>query len=291
VAAELVIRQRMNVLARALPAVKRGDAAAIHQARVATRRLREAMSLAGSGAGARKIGATLRRWTRALGPVRELDVTIDILTSLAESGELPNAAATFLAGVLRDERRRLHASVVRQLERCNIDKLQRKAIAACTSAAVTPQRRADPKRLAVARERAGRRAVALREAMDRAAAIYMPERLHEVRLAVKKLRYAMEIVRELSRSRAYARLRRLKAAQDLLGRMHDLEMIIARTRAIQGSPHAPDLRLSADLDRLVRRLETECRQLHGHYIASRGELLRICDDVVTSGRPRGRAAA
>src|SRR5207244_9316211 len=57
-------------------------------------------------------------------------------------------------------------------------------------------------------------------------------------------------------------IRTLKDAQDLLGRMHDLEVLIARTRGIQSSPGASTLKVSADLDRLVRRLETECRQLH-----------------------------
>ena len=87
----------------------------------------------------------------------------------------------------------------------------------------------------------------------------------------------MELARELSGSRALAPIRTLKEAQDLLGRMHDLEILIARTRAVQGSPVGTNLRLSGDLDRVVRRLETECRQLHGHYMASRNKLITICD--------------
>jgi len=67
--------------------------------------------------------------------------------------------------------------------------------------------------------------------------------------------------------------------QDLLGRMHDLEMLIARTRAIQSRAGAPNLNLSADLDQLVRRLENECRRLHARYMNERKALLRICDYV------------
>ena len=62
-------------------------------------------------------------------------------------------------------------------------------------------------------------------------------------------------------------------------------MLIARTRAIQGSPNAPTLRRSAEMDLLVRRLETECRQLHGRYIAMRGGLTAICD-YAADVRPR-----
>jgi CHAD domain-containing protein len=127
--------------------------------------------------------------------------------------------------------------------------------------------------------------------MENAAGMYLPDRLHQVRIAVKKLRYAMEVVRELSGSRAMARINTLKRAQDLLGRMHDHEVLIARTRAIQGSPGAPDLRVSGALDGLVRRLETECRQLHGQYIASRKALFATCDHVIATAAGGHRAHA
>jgi hypothetical protein len=71
--------------------------------------------------------------------------------------------------------------------------------------------------------------------------------------------------------------------------MHDLEILIARTRAIQGTASATNLRLSADLDKLVRRLENECRQLHGHYVAGRHKLLAVCEHV--EAVPDARAAA
>ena len=54
---------------------------------------------------------------------------------------------------------------------------------------------------------------------------------------------------------------------------------------MQGSPIGTNLRLSGDLDRLVRRLETECRQLHGHYMALRHKLLAICDRVEAAPGP------
>ena len=153
-------------------------------------------------------------------------------------------------------------------------------------------RSSDPRHLTAARDRTARRAERLRASIENAASIYLPDRLHEVRIAVKKLRYVMEIVRELSASRATARIATLKRAQDLLGRIHDLEVLIARTRAIQGAPNAPTLRVSAEMDLLVRRLENECRRLHGRYIAMRASLLSICD--YASGAPvrrrRARAA-
>ena len=96
---------------------------------------------------------------------------------------------------------------------------------------------------------------------------------------------------ELAGGRNVARLRLLKRAQDLLGRLHDLEVLIVRTRGIQSSPGASTLKVSADLDRLVRRLETECRQLHGHYMAMRPALLQLCQRLMAARArtPRERA--
>jgi CHAD domain-containing protein len=182
--------------------------------------------------------------------------------------------------------------MAKAVERCNLPKLTRKAVAVAKKRDEQGGARTrDPERLAAARARAARRAERLSATIDNAAGIYLPDRLHDVRIAVKKLRYAMEIARELSGSRAMARILTLKKAQDLLGRMHDLEVLIARTRAVQGSPNAPSLRLSADLDRLVRRLETECRQLHGHYIALRPALLAICDHAIALPERRRASAA
>jgi CHAD domain-containing protein len=141
----------------------------------------------------------------------------------------------------------------------------------------------DPKRAAKARNRARQRAERVALAIENAAGLYLPDRLHEVRVAVKKLRYTLELEERFTASRATARLRTLKNAQDLLGRMHDLEVLIARTRRIQSSPGASSLKVSADLDRLVRRLENECRQLHAHFIASRKGLLSLCNRLMARG--------
>jgi CHAD domain-containing protein len=289
-ATELLIRQRLGALKRALPSVREGDVTAIHEARVATRRLREALPLVATGSGGRKLAREMRRMTRALGPVRELDVALLMLDEIATEKDIPRGGVQCLQQAIREERRLLHRDMTRTLERSNVGKLEKKAVAAARGRderAAAPRGR-DPLQLAGARRRAARRAQRLRAAIENAAGIYLPDRLHEVRIAVKKLRYAMEIARELSGSRAVARILALKRAQDLLGRMHDLEVLIARTRGVQGSASAPSLRLSAELDQIVRRLETECRQLHGQYMTRRPSLLAICEYVSAAAETRGR---
>ncbi|MBM4194735.1 MAG: CHAD domain-containing protein [Gemmatimonadetes bacterium] len=272
---DMVIRQRLLALSRSLPGAKKGDPGRLHQARVATRRLREALPVVAGGPKGRKLVRDVRRLTRAFGPVRELDMVLQTLDELAAEGGVPAGAIAKLRQVIRHERRRMHEEMCRRVDRVSIDKLRKRASAA------QPRDRG-PERLTDARRRAARRGERLRAAIENAAAIYLPDRLHEVRLALKKLRYSLELTRELSGSRATARLKTLKEAQDLLGRMNDLEVLIARVRAVQGSGKVPDLRLSSDLDVVVRRLETECRQVHGQYIASRRKLLAICDHAAAA---------
>src|SRR5262245_880539 len=287
---ELIIRQRLAALSRTLPGARKGDVQAVHQARVATRRIREALPLVARGRAGKSLRKSVRKLTRVLGPVRELDVALLNLDQLRNSGELSDAAIGCLRQLVAEERQRFGSEMVKCICQYDLPKLQKKAVAAASRGPWTAGAR-DPRRAAHAMGRAARRAVGLRAAMENAAGIYLPDRLHEVRIAVKKLRYALEIAQELSGSRATARIRTLKRVQDLLGRMHDLEMLIARTRAIQSRAGAPDLDLSADLDRLVRRLENECRRLHVRYMNERKSLRAICDYVTAREGRVGNASA
>ena len=280
-AAEQLIRQRVTALGRALPAASQGDVTSLHQARVATRRLRAALPLVAPGRKAEKLARSVRRLTQALGPVRELDVEVQILDELEQRGDVPRPAIQRLRAAIVDERRVLHAELQRRLDGFDVGKLRKRAVSAARKQENrTSKRTRDPKGAEAARQRARRRAERVVLAIENAAGLYLPGRLHEVRIAVKKLRYTLELELGVGAKGTTARLRTLKTAQDLLGRMHDLEVLIARARGIQSSPGGSNLKVSADLDRLVRRLETECRQLHGHYMASRKDLLSLSHRLI-----------
>jgi CHAD domain-containing protein len=278
-AAEYLIRQRVAALRRALPAAKDGDVKSLHQARVATRRLRAALPLFGSGRKAEKVARCVRRLTRMLGPARELDVSLLILDELEKSSDVPRAAIDRLRVSIAEERRRLQEHVRERIDDFDIQKVRKRAIAAARKG-IDERTSRDAEAVAWARERTTRRTRRLGAAIEHAAGLYLPDRLHDVRIAIKKLRYTLEL--DAGRPRNAA-LRTLRSMQDLLGRMHDLEVLIARTRSIQSSPGASTLKMSADLDRLVRRLETECRQLHGHYMASRAKLIAVCERLMKVG--------
>ena len=278
-------------MTRTLPSASGGDVNAIHQARVATRRVRAALPIATRGSRRRKLKKSFTRLTRALGGVRELDVAILTLDELASDPSVPREGLEQLRVILQEERQRFYAEMNGILQHVDLDRLQRKTLAAAEDATEHDSDQSDLKRLRSVIKRAGRRAFALRAAIENAGNIYLADRLHQVRIAVKKLRYVLEIARELSRSRASARIRMLKNAQDLLGRMHDLEVLITRIRALQGSARAPTLKVSADLDRLVRRLETECRQLHVRYMDVKKKLLELCDYVAAADDRQPASAA
>jgi CHAD domain-containing protein len=289
-AAEYLIRQRVAALRRALPAAKDGDAKSLHQARVATRRLRAALPLFGTGRKAEKVTRCIRRLTRVLGPARELDVSLLILDELENSDDVPRSAINRLRASIADERLRLQEHVRERLDEFDIQKVRKRAIAVARKGAEEKTPR-DAEAVALTRERTTRRARRLADAIDHAAGLYLPDRLHYVRIAIKKLRYTLELdsVSRHGGPRNAPALRTLRNMQDLLGRMHDLEVLIARTRSIQSSPGASTLKMSADLDRLVRRLETECRQLHGHYMAARPKLVTLCERLTRVGERGDRA--
>src|SRR5262245_8519262 len=294
-AAEYLIRQRLAALRRALPAAKDGDAKSLHQARVATRRLRAALPLFGAGRKAEKVARCVRRLTRMLGPARELDVSLLILDDLENSADVPPAPIYLRRDAIADERRRLQDHVRERIDEFDIQKVRKRAIAVARKG-VDEKTSGDAEAVAWARQRTMRRARRLSAAIEHAAGLYLPDRLHNVRIAIKKLRYTIELgaAPRDGQPRNAGALRTLRNMQDLLGRMHDLEVLIARTRSIQSSPGASTLKMSADLDRLVRRLETECRQLHGHYMAARPKLVAVCDrlmrDAERSDRARSSAA-
>jgi CHAD domain-containing protein len=294
---ETLLRSRFAAFTRHLDAARAGEPEAVHQARVATRRLRASLPLVTSGARRQKLEHRVRRLTRALGPLRELDVALAMLAELHRAGQISDAALAVLQQSVAEDRRGVLANVLRRIEPSKIEKLRKKTVAAARH----DEERGGPGAPAyasAARLRAARRAERLGAVVERASAMYLPDRLHDIRIATKKLRYTLEVLQPSGRgSKRSLRTRAgqialLKQVQDLLGRIHDLEVLIARTRAVQSAPSAPDLRVSGDLDALVRRLETECRTLHGHYLAIRPQLLQVCARVAASAvRSSNRASA
>ena len=119
---ELLIRQRLTALTRTLPSASGGDVNAIHQARVATRRVRAALPIATRGSSRRKLKKSFTRLTRALGGVRELDVAILTLDELASDPSVPQEGLEQLRVILQEERQRFYAEMNGILQHVDLDR-------------------------------------------------------------------------------------------------------------------------------------------------------------------------
>ena len=225
-----------------------------------------ATGLKGSKAG--KATRKIRRLTRALGTVRELDVTLTLLDELASAVEVPRAAVEDVRAHVVRERDSRRAIMLKRLEKVDAEKLGRRlgsVGAALESATEEPWRRTLSGRLL-------RRSKRLSVAMDAAGHMYQPERLHDVRIAAKKLRYGLELAFDSGVKQAAAHLRTIKRAQDLLGKLHDLQVLQTHIAEVQisGDTARPEPR--AALEVLAAYVEEQCRRLHGRYLSSSAAL-------------------
>src|SRR5450759_1405922 len=87
-----LFERRTRALRRHLSAAIAGKDTGVHQARVASRRLREAVPVLTEGLHHSKAGKAqrkIRRLTQALGSVRELDVTLHLIDELGEGPGVP----------------------------------------------------------------------------------------------------------------------------------------------------------------------------------------------------------
>jgi CHAD domain-containing protein len=285
-----LLRQRLVSLLTAMPAAQEGDETSVHLARVASRRLREALPVLGTRAdeGALdRVQKRVRRITRALGPVRELDVTLLLLAELEGKEAAPARAIERVRKAVIEERQKRRRQMLDEITPSRLDKLRKRLVRVAAPAArahVPSNARAE------AAAQSAHRARKLRAAIDHAGGIYLADRLHKVRIQAKKLRYALEIQRELMRSRSTAGLNRLKIEQDLLGRMHDLEILIDHARDAQGRLNPRDRRGMSELNKLIRVLEDECREGHAAYMRGRPALVKLCDTIVAADHSKPTAA-
>ena len=260
-----------------------GDAAAVHRARVATRRLREALPVVdGERRAVRRLRRDLRDLTRALGPVRELDVTLGLVVRLLHDEPSLESSLDALRVRLMERRARRRARMLRAVERIEVaGLLSRVGALAPAGAGASP-----PLDREAIRRRIAGRARALDAAVGRAGALYAPEPLHAVRIAVKKLRYALELGRAARIRGVVAQATRLRRFQDLLGEWHDWQVLATIAARVQGSTPVDDHAL-ADLTALLSRVEDRCRALHAEFLAARGDLTALADEIAARV-PAGR---
>jgi CHAD domain-containing protein len=287
----------LDALAHDVDKMYEGDVAALHATRVASRRLRELLpTLQLDADTAHDLRRRLKKFTKALGTVRELDVLMLLIQELRRNPRCAKGGLRHVGAEVREARMAAHERLVSKFPLKRVERLARRLERAAKHLKddIRPGRRHSERRpgatwLWTLDAQATHRAARVQSAIQSAGTVYRLEGLHEVRIALKKLRYAAELGAEASGARSSADLATLKNAQDLLGRLHDLEVLINRIRHVQISLSPPNLTMWRDLASVVRTVEDECRALHARYIHQRPKLMALAQRVGETQRPAAQS--
>lgn len=267
-----------------LPQALSGDVEAVHRARVASRRLREVLAIAEAavpGDHTRRVRREVRRVTDALGPVRELDVAMaELDRAAAAHGWRVDRTAT-VARALDRERARRRARMQHQLDRVDARWLRRRVSEVVEAVAAAPSDRDWRQALGA---RVTTRLRALQEALADCGTLYVPARLHAVRLAAKKLRYALEAAQDASGVDTTAPVATLRALQQEFGHWHDLQILHVNVEAV-ASEERPG-RQGLAFARMAAVLEADCRQLHARLLEQMAAVPSVLTAIRASVLPR-----
>jgi CHAD domain-containing protein len=257
------IRRDRRRLARAIAGARQGDADGVHDARVACRRLREALpSAAAAGRDPRRTDRALRKLMKTLGPVREADVTRAVLEATARTAEWPPAIVSRVDRTVRKRRDRAWAPVPAALDALHLDRVLEEVEEIGRAVA------RDGSNAAVARALAAhvrQRAAELARAIDHAGTLYVPEPLHVIRLAAKKLRYALELAPATAGWSSAPARRQLRHTQVLLGGLRDLQIVQAEVNRV-AARLTPGPAALGTLGEMDREIEARCRKLHAAFL-------------------------
>jgi len=204
---------------------------ALHQVRVSLRRLRSALAAFKDfiPTAQRKALNQEAKWLlKQLGPARDLDVFVQELAAPV-TGQLSHSTA--LVQLMRAARRAQEAAHVQAGKALKGARARR--LAARLDAWISGRgwRNADARHdarktqaLDFARRNLNRRIAKVREAYGDVEALSVDQR-HELRIALKKIRYALEFFNQLLPVKRAGRLGTLiKALQDSLGHLNDLQV-------------------------------------------------------------------
>jgi CHAD domain-containing protein len=218
-----------------------GDVEALHDMRVATRRLRESLRLFEGfylPARLKKLTSKIRKVTRALGLPREMDVNVGLLQSRqADGGLVLQSTHEHLLFWCDSEQARKKRQMLARLEK--IDMVTLESDLRSFAQSVLPSRgrthQLFEEHQAAELETYRRQIPSLLLAKAKPVldfrvtdkALKDDEKLHRVRIATKKLRYALEILKPLQPGEVGdPPVQQCRELQDILGNLHDRVALI-----------------------------------------------------------------
>jgi triphosphatase len=276
-----VVRRNMTAMLVHEPGTRLGEnPEELHDMRVATRRMRAAISLFEDVLPVRfrSLRDELGWIARELGAVRDLDVTLERLSEWAD--EIASGDRSDLPGVvslLESQRDEARAQLLSALDSARYERLVSGLVAMLRQG---PPRRAVSTRApaaAVVPEMVTSRHRSAVKAARRARREGRPEDFHRLRIRCKRLRYALEFVSAVYEGKTSQVVRRVTRLQDSLGLLQDAHVAMERFRALATGPGAalPPAtvfvmgaiaeRYREDAERAYKRVPTQLKALKGSH--------------------------
>lgn len=255
-----------------LPAAWDGDARAIHQARVTTRRSRALLPVLTTAAPAShwdESASTLKRLARALGKARDVDVSLALATEMEERAPLFAPVLAALRTGLLPRQLATRRKLVRRLEVTGAPRLRNMQHQATSALRVVPRSQVDRALWCQVADQA----LFTQQALQRAGGVYFAGRAHDARIEAKELRYLVEMADGgESHSRA---LKVLKKSQEALGRVQDREVLLKHLGRLKRA--SEDTRVAAE--GLSGMIDAEIRVCYAAFLAHRHELGALCEAI------------
>lgn len=268
------------------------DIEALHDMRVATRRIRAALRLFGPALPLRagRLQDELRWIAGLLGGVRDLDLQLSWLASwAAKAAPEDQAALGQMSSALAKRRERARRRMLEALESRRHARL--------VTRMTDMLRRGPPRRSPAARVRAQaafpglieRRHARVRKAGKGLGPNSAPERFHRLRIRCKRLRYAVENASDLYGAAASDYIDTLARVQDILGLHQDAVVAVSRLHDLlqSRSPRMPP-RVIFMMGRASQRYEQQAakqrKRLQKAYLRLQGKSWTRLQKAMKKGR-------
>ncbi|MGA2063940.1 MAG: CHAD domain-containing protein [Thermoguttaceae bacterium] len=227
------LRRQVRQLVDQLGGARLGEEAeCVHRARVASRRLRAALRMFRDGWSRKRVErwrSEIRRVTKSLGEARDKDVQIEVLYGILRTAEGPGCAAGLVRLLVETQRDRdaLEPAVLEAADRIERSGVLDEILSAAKKVLARSEAAGDESSPAACRQAGQFVLERLEQLLARQDSLDDPddcEGHHALRIAVKRLRYTLEVAKPLCPGQLEEAVNAAKRLQTLLGDVHDCDV-------------------------------------------------------------------
>jgi CHAD domain-containing protein len=282
---------RLQNVAKEIHGVREADdIEAIHDMRVATRRVRSALALFKEcfGKYSKKWNKKMRRVTKALGAARDIDVQMDFLQGFLDGLTEPqyDAGIKRLMLRLRQRREELQEDVIKAMDKLEASGVLEKMGAKLRQARIEAKiHHVDENSPCVYEQAYVEISMRMENVLAYEEYVDQPERKeehHAMRIAAKRLRYTMEIFNPLYNGGLDDKIKAMRNIQTVLGDMHDCDVWIEylpqfldeeKQRTEEYFGHTKSFsRLVKGIDYLMKERQEQRERLYQEFVSIWWEL-------------------